>query len=127
MAPWIDPTTDDIERRLGFTPDPAPRRWQTPDLDTFDRFDDAEPTGAGFGGLLEAIAARQPAWMAEAACRDADRALFFPERGESVEPAKALCAECLTIDECAAYAKSEGMRFGIWAGESARQRTRKAA
>ena len=36
---------------------------------------------------------RQP-WMAEAACRGLDVQLFFPERGELTDQARAVCARC---------------------------------
>ncbi|MFP5322758.1 MAG: WhiB family transcriptional regulator [Acidimicrobiia bacterium] len=62
--------------------------------------------------------------MAFGACRGADPDLFFPDRGESLEPAKAVCAECVVRDECLEFALAAGERFGVWGGTSERERRR---
>jgi WhiB family transcriptional regulator, redox-sensing transcriptional regulator len=64
------------------------------------------------------------AFMAFGACRGADPDLFFPDRGESLEPAKAVCAECVVRDECLEFALAAGERFGVWGGTSERERRR---
>jgi len=73
------------------------------------------------------IAAPQP-WMADAACAhlnlpaaEVDR-LFFPQRHESVERGKAICAGCPVRAECLDYALTTRQTFGIWGGTSERQR-----
>jgi WhiB family redox-sensing transcriptional regulator len=58
--------------------------------------------------------------MADAACLEHPGLSWFPARGDDVREVKAVCASCLVRDECAAA--GEGERFGIWAGESARDR-----
>ncbi len=59
-------------------------------------------------------------WMREAACRDCPPNLFFPERGESTEPALAVCAACPVIQECYDYCSSMSpMPDGIWGGTTA--------
>ena len=64
-----------------------------------------------------------PAWHRHAACRDADPEVFFPERGESLEPARALCATCLVTSECRREALSDvDGTIGVWAGTSKKQR-----
>ena len=73
----------------------------------------------------------RPAWHAQAACRGTD-ANFYPDRGESVEPAKALCAACPVLEECKAFALDSGESHGVWGGLSGRERrtvrkTRRAA
>ena len=63
---------------------------------------------------------RRPAWHRDAACRGyAD--LFFPTRGQAIEPAKAICARCLVRDECLAAALEMG-DGGVWGGTSASER-----
>jgi WhiB family transcriptional regulator, redox-sensing transcriptional regulator len=62
-------------------------------------------------------------WTAQAACRDHDPELFFPE-GKYPEGrpetgvAKAICAGCPVIDKCLEYALTHpaAAAFGIWGG-----------
>jgi len=66
-----------------------------------------------------------PALTRDALCLEvASPALFFPERGDSTEPAKAVCARCLVRAECLAYALAEHIQHGIWGGTSERERRR---
>lgn len=67
----------------------------------------------------------RPEWHQRAACRGVGTDTFFPERGESVAPAKALCARCEVREPCAEA--GEEQLHGIWAGVSARSRRRSAA
>lgn len=69
---------------------------------------------------------RQPAgdWTDAAACLGLDPDLFFPERGEDVAPAKAVCAGCPVREDCLDYALDNGERHGIWGGLSERERRR---
>lgn len=64
----------------------------------------------------------RPAWMRDALCREFPLVNFHPERGEPVEPAKAICRRCLVIAECGAYAVGEGIGHGIWGGMAPRAR-----
>lgn len=59
-------------------------------------------------------------WRDLAACRGVDPDLFFPERGESTEPAKAVCAVCPVRVKC--LAAHIGESVGVFGGLSARQR-----
>ena len=68
-----------------------------------------------------------PPFAADAACKETPAISFFPERGESNEPAKAVCARCLVAPECLQYALDERIEHGIWAGTSARQRRKMRA
>jgi WhiB family redox-sensing transcriptional regulator len=61
------------------------------------------------------------AWMADAACRGMDPALFFPERGEDTRPALNACAVCPVTAECLAYATAHAWS-GIWGGTTQRER-----
>jgi WhiB family redox-sensing transcriptional regulator len=65
--------------------------------------------------------------MADAVCLEHPEVEFFPERGQSVEPAKALCRRCLVRVECLAYAVDDPDIVGIWGGTSQRERTRMRA
>lgn len=62
----------------------------------------------------------RPTWQARAACRGMDTAMFFPERGASPRPAKAVCADCEVRIECNDLGMT--MRFGIWGGRSENER-----
>jgi WhiB family transcriptional regulator, redox-sensing transcriptional regulator len=64
------------------------------------------------------------AFMTVGACRGTDPDVFFPDRGESLEPAKRICGECVVRDECLEHALANGERFGVWGGTSERERRR---
>lgn len=83
------------------------------------------------GSPLEALRDHllgRPGWMHDAACREPHPGVsFYPDRGESTEPAKAICARCLVRDDCLAYALETEVAWstwGIWGGESAAGRRR---
>lgn len=68
-------------------------------------------------------------WRLAAACRAVDSAVFFSpdaEGGRAREArearAKAICAGCPVIRECASYALTAGERYGVWGGLSERDR-----
>ena len=63
-------------------------------------------------------------WRSHAACRNADPSIFFPEKGEGTIhlKAKALCRSCPVIEVCLDYAITNGERYGVWGGMSARER-----
>jgi len=67
------------------------------------------------------------AWRIDAACRDLDVALFFPEPGGDSTPAKAVCARCPVRDECLDFALASRQDDGIWGGldETERRRLRR--
>lgn len=99
--------------------------WRTPDIDTFG---DLEPPAFdGWGTLLAAIEERRPEWQLDAACRYAEDVTWFPERGESPEPAKSVCARCPVDLLCDRYASELDARHGVWAGVSVAKPTRSRA
>ena len=71
---------------------------------------------------LSLLGFTRPDWQKDAACREHPEVNFFPERGESSAPAKAVCRGCLVQDECAAYAFENGIKDGIWGFQSGKQR-----
>lgn len=64
------------------------------------------------------------AWMGDALCREPAYATvtFFAERGEALEAARAVCAECLVRSECLAYAVAWRLTAGVWGGTSPEER-----
>jgi len=76
---------------------------------------------------LQEFAAERPAFMSDAACREHPEISWFPERGDDVRPAKAVCAACLVQAECAAYAATFALNDlqGIWGGMSGNERRRR--
>jgi hypothetical protein len=65
----------------------------------------------------------RPSWMGDAACAEYPVDVFFPSRGEPVDPARTICAHCPVLEECAAFVAGEaGPVHGVWAGRSQRQR-----
>lgn len=90
---------------------------------TRDRDDDAPaPTLT----LIDGLGQRAPVgeWAKQAECRHLNPDLFFPERGEPVTAAKAVCAGCPVRAECLDYALANGEKHGIWGGTSERERRR---
>lgn len=64
----------------------------------------------------------QPDWRESANCRGINPDLFFPERGELVHEAKAVCAGCVVREECLEDAQLHKERFGVWGGMTERER-----
>ena len=61
-------------------------------------------------------------WQDSAACTGIDPAIFFPESGDPVGPAKALCRACPVREQCLAVALERGEVHGVWGGLSAKER-----
>ncbi|HUW04611.1 MAG TPA: WhiB family transcriptional regulator [Acidimicrobiales bacterium] len=72
-------------------------------------------------GILTTLLGR-PSRHRDAACAEYPIDVFFPDRGEPTEPAKAICAGCLVSEECAGFALERIDLAGVWAGRSQRQR-----
>ena len=64
--------------------------------------------------------AQEPTWRLDAACRGMDTDLFFPARGESLAPLRAICARCPVREQCL----DEHLMgtCGFWGGMSERER-----
>ena len=65
----------------------------------------------------------------EAACRDADPELFFPEGDirsarAQVKTAKLICRGCLVSATCLSWALASGQQAGIWGGLTEDERHR---
>lgn len=56
------------------------------------------------------------------ACRDADPALFYPEKGQNCFEAKAICGVCPVIATCREYSLMYVEKYGVWGGLSERER-----
>lgn len=83
------------------------------------------PASASFTfGFEEPDLLSLPSFMDLGACQGLDPDIFFPDRGESLRPAKAVCDKCIVKDECLEYALASGERFGVWGGTSERERRR---
>lgn len=65
---------------------------------------------------------RRPAWHADALCREYPNVSWFPERGDDVRKALAICDRCLVKAECLKYATDLEIDVGLWGGTSARTR-----
>lgn len=72
------------------------------------------------GGIV-----KRELWMEKAACKGMDSNIFFPERGESTKPAKAICNDtpCPVKEECLDYAyRTSDNRNGVLGGMSGIER-----
>jgi WhiB family redox-sensing transcriptional regulator len=65
----------------------------------------------------------RPPWMSDAACREHSEVRFILDRGQSADPALAVCAGCLVRSECLGYAMEHG-EYGVWGGTTDRERNR---
>jgi WhiB family redox-sensing transcriptional regulator len=72
--------------------------------------------------LFQRVCTGTPSWYAEAECKGLDPSLFYPDRGESTDEAKQVCAQCPVATECAEHALATQERNGVWGGTSERQR-----
>jgi len=64
-------------------------------------------------------------WEPLAACRNHPNPdLWFPERGEATDEAKAICHTCPVRRDCLDFALRYRIKNGVWGGKSARQRDR---
>lgn len=63
-----------------------------------------------------------PSWQDYANCLGVDPDVFFPQRGESAQAAKAICAGCTVREECLEANLHE--KKGVWGGMDQLQRQR---
>lgn len=63
-------------------------------------------------------------WLGDHACKNMDPDIFFPVRGQSTAPAKAICAKCPVRIECLEHAIALSEKLGVWGGASERERRR---
>lgn len=75
-------------------------------------------------GKLRTSGEADRSWQARRNCIGVDPELFFPERGESLAPARSVCAGCEVRAECLDYALNTGQHHGVWGGTSERERKR---
>ena len=71
---------------------------------------------------LRTYAVTRPPWMADGLCRQHPEVTWFPAKGQSLAPARELCATCPSRAPCLAYALADESLAGVWAGSSARER-----
>jgi WhiB family redox-sensing transcriptional regulator len=66
-------------------------------------------------------------WRKDAACRDLDTAVFFPETEDETATAKAVCATCPVREACLQFALVTRQDDGVWGGldENERRRLRR--
>ena len=63
-------------------------------------------------------------WKAEAACRDLDTSIFFPDSELDAAPALEVCASCPVREACLEFALLTRQHDGIWGGETETGRRR---
>ena len=63
-------------------------------------------------------------WREDAACRDLDTAIFFPETDEATAAAKAVCATCPVREACLQFALVTRQDDGVWGGLDENERRR---
>lgn len=86
-----------------------------------DQPQDQPPTAAPALRLLVELFA-DATWMDDAICSQTDPEAFYPDRGGSSRPAKAMCTRCDVTDKCLQYALDNHEPHGVWGGKSERER-----
>lgn len=61
-------------------------------------------------------------WRERALCTQSDPEAFYPERGNSSGPAKAVCGQCEVTAECLIVALEQHDAHGVWGGATYRER-----
>ena len=84
---------------------------------------ETQPPRPAEGPAHEAFKFIAPVWFLEAACDDSN-ADFFPDRGQDVKEAKAICQECPVKEECLQMALENRNTYGIWGGTTVLERKR---
>jgi WhiB family redox-sensing transcriptional regulator len=66
-------------------------------------------------------------WRLDAACRDLDTAIFFPESDDQAVLAKSVCDSCPVREACLEFAIVTRQDDGVWGGldENERRRVRR--
>ena len=95
------------------------------------------PSGLEIEDLLDILDRSRPAWHADAACHEAPFYISWFNDGEAPalswlsdeqdadEQAKAVCARCLVLEECRAWAFAQGPALsGVWGGMNRADRAR---
>ena len=79
-------------------------------------------------GTVVLAGAKSPRdWRDEAACRDIDPDLFFPEgtigpARDQADQAKRVCQSCPVRTPCLRFALWHGLGFGVWGGVTGEER-----
>ena len=63
-------------------------------------------------------------WKADAACRDLDVDLFFPDAESESGPALEVCAGCPVREACLDFALRTRQHDGVWGGATETERKR---
>lgn len=75
-------------------------------------------------GPITAVPTRNLDWKAEAACRDLETAIFFPDSESDSGPALEVCASCPVRQQCLNFALQTRQHDGIWGGATETERKR---
>jgi WhiB family transcriptional regulator, redox-sensing transcriptional regulator len=73
------------------------------------------------------VPSRDMTWRADAACRNLDTDIFFPDSESDAAPALEVCASCPVRTQCLDWAIATRQHDGVWGGttESERKRIRR--
>ncbi len=75
-------------------------------------------------GLSHTVPTRNLDWKADAACRDLDTNLFFPDSESDSGPALEVCASCPVRQQCLDFALLTRQNDGVWGGHTETERKR---
>lgn len=70
------------------------------------------------------MASRDMTWRGQAACRNLDTEIFFPDSEADAGPALSVCAVCPVRAECLDWAIETRQHDGVWGGTTETERKR---
>jgi WhiB family redox-sensing transcriptional regulator len=78
--------------------------------------------------MTRAVGIHDREWMLNAACKNCDPEVWFPDpgrpRNSTLRLALLVCGECPVRQECLHHALVTDARYGIWGGATEAQRAR---
>ena len=83
-----------------------------------------QPTSTNPSPPVSAAPANDLDFFADAACKGAETAVFFPVSDTFAGEAKAICSACPVAEQCLEYAIQSHQPDGVWGGLTAVERHR---
>lgn len=84
----------------------------------------AKSLSPGFVPPKNLITGKEVSWVKDAACKDMDLSVFFPETGQTIPPeTREICFQCPVRTDCYIYAEKNYIDdHGVFGGYTPKQR-----
>jgi WhiB family redox-sensing transcriptional regulator len=74
--------------------------------------------------IIETLLGGGRGWMRDGLCQEYPNVDFFPGPDDEALAVKAICAQCLVVDECLRYALLNRIVDGVWGKTTEKERRR---